>query len=128
MRTSRRWAPGLLCILAGGCGQQAAGDPFAANGAAPETIACAVAGQTEFSDACAIDRTPGADGPTLTIRHPDGGFRRLLVTRDGRGVIAADGAEAARVSIAGDSRIEVTVGGDRYRLPATVKGADASPK
>lgn len=128
MRISRRWAPALLGILATGCGQQAAGDPFAEEGNAAETIECAVDGKPEFSNACAIDRAPRGDGPTLTIRHPDGGFRRLLVTRDGRGVIAADGAEPARVSIDGDSRIEVSVGGDRYRLPATVKGADAPAK
>jgi hypothetical protein len=128
MRISRRWAPALLGILATGCGQQAAGDPFAENGAAAETIECAVGGKAEFSSACTIDHAAGGDGPTLTIRHPDGGFRRLLVTRDGRGVIAADGAEPASVSIAGDSRIEVSVGGDRYRLPATVKGADAPAK
>ena len=57
----------------------------------------------------------------LTIRHPDGGFRRLRITADGRGVIAADGAEPARVSVIGPADIEVAVGGDRYRLPATVK-------
>jgi hypothetical protein len=118
----------FLGLLVAGCGQHAAGDPFAVDGKPAETIECAVAGQAEFADACTIDRTPGIHGPTLTIRHPDGGFRRLLVTQDGRGVIAADGAEAATVTISGDSRIDVTVGGDRYRLPATVKGAAAAAK
>jgi len=46
----------------------------------------------------------------------------LLVTQDGRGVIAADGAEAAKVTITGADGIEVALGGNRYRLPATVKG------
>ena len=62
-------------------------------------------------------------GLMLTVRHADDGrFHRLLVTRDGRGVVAADGAERAVVAIAGDG-IEVVIGGDRYRLPATVRRA-----
>ena len=57
----------------------------------------------------------------LTLRHPDGSFHRLLTTRDGHGLIAADGAVPARVSVVGPDLIEVTLSGDRYRLPATVK-------
>ena len=56
------------------------------------------------------------------VRKPDGGFRRLRVTRDGRGVVAADGAERAQVTIIADDRIEVSIGGDTFRLPATVRG------
>lgn len=55
------------------------------------------------------------------MRHADGGFRRLLVTHDGRGVVAADGAEAAVVATVADNMIEVTLGNDRIRLPATVR-------
>jgi hypothetical protein len=128
MRISRRIAAGLLGLLVSGCGQQAGGDPFAAEGTPSETIECAVASEADFSNVCPIERVPGADGLTLTIRHPDGGFRRLLVTRDGHGVIAADGSETAAVTIAGDKSIEVRVGADRYRLPATVKGADPSAR
>jgi hypothetical protein len=68
-----------------------------------------------------MERMSGPDGTILTMRHPSGGFRRLLVTRDGRGVVAADGADPAAVAVIADNRIEVTVAGDRYRLPATVK-------
>jgi hypothetical protein len=56
------------------------------------------------------------------VRKPDGGFRRLRVTDDGRGVAAADGAEAAQVTIIADDRIEVAIGGDVFRLPASVRG------
>ena len=70
---------------------------------------------------CAIDRTQTQDGLYLTLRHPDGGFRRLLVTNDGRGVIAADGAEKAEVTPLAPDLIEVELGGARYRLPATVR-------
>jgi hypothetical protein len=82
-----------------------------------DRIECAVGGAA-FERACTAER----DGAILTISHPDGGFRRFEMTGDGRGVIAADGAERAEVAIIGEGRIEVSLGGDRYRLPATVKG------
>lgn len=85
-------------------------------------IACA-RGDAAFASDCTIEQAQGEDGLILTVRHPDGAFRRLLVTKDGRGVIAADGAEVAKVMITGANGIEVALGGDRYRLPATVKGA-----
>ena len=85
-------------------------------------IACA-RGDAALATTCTIEQAQGRDGLILTIRHPDGAFRRLLVTQDGRGVIAADGAEVARVSVLGADGIEVALGGDRYRLPATIKGA-----
>ena len=47
-------------------------------------------------------------------------FRRLIATRDGRGVAAADGAEQAQVSIVGDNMIEVAIAGDSFRLPARI--------
>jgi hypothetical protein len=84
-------------------------------------IECAGPGEDAFAFACSIDRVQSQDGLFLTLRHPDGGFRRLLVTRDGRGVIAADGAEQAVVTPLGTDKIEVALGGARYRLPATVR-------
>jgi len=88
-------------------------------------IECAPPGARAFAFACAIDRTQTQDGLFLTLRHPDGGFRRLLVTTDGRGVVAADGAEPAKVTPLGADMIEVALGGARYRLPATVRQAKA---
>lgn len=85
-------------------------------------IECAVDGTQAFSRVCAVERTTGGEGVILTLRHPSGGFRRFLVTSDGRGVVAADGAMPAAVSVIAGDRIEVAVAGDRYRLPATVKG------
>ncbi|MCA1749511.1 MAG: hypothetical protein ABR601_07215 [Parasphingopyxis sp.] len=83
-------------------------------------VPCALAGAEQFGVDCTLDRSRTEEGLVLTVRHPDGGFRRLLVTDDGRGVIAADGAEQAVVSLRGDREIEVAIAGDRYRLPATV--------
>ncbi|MDD1452779.1 hypothetical protein NHF48_020540 [Sphingomonas sp. H160509] len=85
-------------------------------------IACAQ-GDAAFASTCTIEQAQGKEGLILTIRHPDGAFRRLLVTQDGRGVIAADGAEVAKVTVLGGDGIEVALGGGRYRLPATIKGA-----
>lgn len=83
-------------------------------------IECAPTPQAPFAADCTIERTASADGMVLTLRQRDGGFHRLLVTRDGRGVIAADGAEAARVTVIAPDRIEVAIGDARYRLPATI--------
>ena len=89
--------------------------------AADDRIECRIGNARQFDRFCIVERIAGPDGMALTIRKPDGGFRRLLVTRDGRGVIAADGAEEAVVTILGDNRIEVAIGGDTFRLPATVR-------
>jgi len=119
----------LSLALLAACGQRSA-DPGAidnAQGAASgaERVECALAGATAFARDCTIERTQTDQGLILTVRHPDNGFHRLLVVGDGRGVIAADGAEAAKVAVIGDGRIEVAIGGDRYRLPATVEAKAA---
>lgn len=84
-------------------------------------ILCAGPGSSELVPACTVDRTGTRDGVILTLRHPDGAFHRLQITRDGRGVIAADGAEPAKVTPLAADRIEVELGGARYRLPAIVR-------
>lgn len=88
------------------------------------TIACAPPGEAVLRDACAMDQSSDARGTVLTIRLPDGGFRRLRVDDDGRMVTAADGSEPASVRPLADA-IEVSIGGARFRLPAR-RPADAS--
>lgn len=88
---------------------------------AESRIECAVPGERAMALNCTITRTQTQDGLYLTLRHPDGGFRRLLVTTDGRGVVAADGAERAVVTPVASDLIEVGLGGARYHLPATVR-------
>lgn len=85
-------------------------------------IACAIAPATVFARTCIIENANDATGRLLTIRHPDGGFRRFRITTDGRGVITADGAEPAAIAVTRNNEIEVSIGGDRYRFPATVRG------
>lgn len=84
-------------------------------------INCALDGSKAMQRVCTVDRADTKQGLVLTVSHPDGGFHRLLVTTDGRGVVAADGAERAQVAIVDGNEIEVGIGDDAYRLPATVK-------
>jgi len=83
-------------------------------------IECAAGPAAPLAADCTIERTSDQAGTLLTLRQPDGGFHRLRIAGDGRGVVAADGSEAAKVTVVGDNRIEVAIGGARYRLPATV--------
>ena len=122
---------GILTLALSGCGksdnevlaeaEQRAADQAADNG----RIECAINGATEFSRNCETERLAGEDGVTLIIRHPDGGFRRFKVVTDGRGLEAADGAEPAKIEIVKDDKILVSVGSDKYIMPATMKAASA---
>ena len=85
-----------------------------------EPIACLLPGASDYKPLCTVERAASPDGTVLTVRAPDGGFRRLLVVKDGRGVIAADGAEPVRVAAAGTDGIAVTAGDIAYRLPAKI--------
>jgi hypothetical protein len=80
-------------------------------------IACATRGST-FEDACFVERNNTERGQVLTLHRPDGGFRRLLVAKDGSGVAAADGADPVTVTLRSPTEMEVEIDGVRYRLPA----------
>jgi len=111
---TRTWvALGLLLPALAACGNADGEDRR-------ERVACAVAGNRDLKPDCPVERSRDADGLLLTVRHPDGGFRRLRIVTDGRGVASADGADAATVEMSGDKQIDVSVSGDRYRLPATI--------
>jgi hypothetical protein len=118
----------LLTLLTAACGptepvaQPTNGAAAPPPGAPDNRIECRVAGASFFERVCSVTGADSPRGRVLTVRNADGGFRRLRVTRDGRGVAAADGAERTNVTILGDNRIEVEIGGDRFRLPATVRG------
>ena len=111
----------LLTLALAGCHKRP-GDAMADAAAHGAVVPCALAGAKAFKPECAVERTAAGDGLMLVMHHPDGGFRRLLVTTDGRGVVTADGSDQASVAVIDPGTIEVTVGEDRYRLPATVKG------
>lgn len=86
-------------------------------------IECALEGAKLFDRTCTVEEMSGEGGAILVVGRSNVGYRRLQITTDGRGVVSADGAEPAKVTIVGDNVIEVTVGNDRYRLPANTGGA-----
>ena len=113
---SRISSAALLALAGCGAAQEAPSpDP-------DSLIECAI-DSTAFARECTVERHVTGGALTLVVRHPDGGFRRFDVLTDGRGVATADGADLALVRLA-DGGIEVSVGEDRYRLPATVSGDD----
>ena len=126
---STRISSAALLLLLAGCGEAPVDTALLAKVEAEQRamaedggrVLCAH-GSEPFARLCTIDRERRSEGLVLTLRRPDGGFRRLLVTGDGRGVIAADGAEPARVAVVDADRIDVALGTDHYRLPATVRG------
>lgn len=91
-------------------------------------IECAIDGGSAFTRDCFTERLSGEGGVTMIIRHPDGGFRRFNVLTDGHGLEAADGFDKARISIVEDGKILVSVGPDKYLLPAQIKSAAGSEK
>ena len=130
--TSRRLLALALLALAAGCNRPPPGpdkdgnrveQPIAAK-EDDSKIACAINGGEMTDDNCTVETE--ADG-TLVVRDAEGGFHRLRPTNDGSAVVAADGAERAQVMIVDGNTIEVAIGEDRYRLPATVKAPPAKP-
>jgi len=111
----RRFA--ALLLLLASCG----GPPPGGAAAAGDRIECRAEGEAAFARSCTVETFDSGDGRLITIRKADGGFRRLRVTTDGTGIVAADGAERAQVTVLLDNRIEVEIGGDRFRLPARVR-------
>lgn len=90
-----------------------------------ETIECALGGATHYTKNCIVERVRSDAGLSLTVRHPDGGFRRFDVLDDGRGLAVSDGAKQARIELA-DGEIELSVDSDHYRFPASFRSHDAT--
>jgi hypothetical protein len=86
-------------------------------------IECALEGTKLFDRTCTVEEMSSEGGAILVVGRSNVGYRRLQIATDGRGVVSADGAEPAKVSIVGDNVIEVAIGNDRYRLPANTGGA-----
>ena len=125
----------VLPLLLAGCKAEESGAPtpaetpsqaptVAANG--NDLIECAVHGAQWFLRECEVEKSKNDSGAlVLVVHHPDGAFRRFTVVTDGRGLETADGFEQAQTSVV-DDRLDVRVGDDRYRFPATIKPRDKS--
>ena len=81
-----------------------------------EHIGCALDHAQQFANDCTLERLPGE----LIVHRPDGGFRRLAMLPDGRGLAASDGNETAVLSL-DKAVLEVVLGDDRYRIPVAVQ-------
>src|SRR3546814_15282529 len=98
----------VAALLVAGC--NGSGDKSESAGADSERIDCALEGAKAFDRDCTVSEMRGADGTTLVVGRPDVGYRRLQITTDGRGVVSADGAEPANVTLVGAGMIEVALG------------------
>lgn len=121
MRIFDRVALLAVVLTVTGCSGSETAERESLTGGDESRIACALGDEVEFTQKCDIERVQNGDQRGLVMRHPDGGFRRFEIVSDGRGLVAADGAEQAVVTPLTNGSIELSIGQDRYRLPATVK-------
>lgn len=87
-------------------GDEVRGDP----------IACAIGHAGKLERTCRLERTGTGTALQFVVHHADGGFRRLELAPDGKGLLPSDGADKA-VSVVTPDAIELTIGPDSYRIP-----------
>lgn len=80
------------------------------------SVDCQVRGSDRFEPSCSLSIAGSPRGRLLTIRKPDGELRELLVTRDRRGFVDAEGSARVLVERLSGRRLEVAIDGDRFRL------------
>lgn len=101
-------------LLASGCGGPGAGSGQGTN---VRAVPCAPDREAALRT-CSLDVVRQEAGLLLTLRRPDGGFRRLDWP-DGGALAPADGAERIAVTRLAIG-IEARIGGWRYRLEPAV--------
>jgi hypothetical protein len=111
---STRISSAALLLALTACSQESAEKPADAAAEDDNRIECALGGATEFKRECVVEQVLLIGGVGLTVRHPDGSFRRFTVYPEG--IDTADGADRAEVTLRGDTN-EVVVDSDRYRFP-----------
>lgn len=113
---SMRIYSALVLMLA--CSACSAGAEQAQADAGAQRIECALGEGAKFAADCLVERSASGETRMVTVRHPDGGFRRFEQVDDGRGLVVAEGADEAVLDLSGEV-LEITVAQDRYRFPAT---------
>lgn len=116
MRVAALLGVAALAACSGGETQQ----PHAAR----EMVWCALGGAKQFTQNCAVERAVVDGTQTFVVRHPDGAFHRLEVSKDGQQLLAADGADVTQ-SARKQDRFEVILGDARYVIP--VQGPANAP-
>jgi hypothetical protein len=82
-------------------------------------VACRMGAGQAFAPQCHAEWREGeGDARILILHHPDGGFRRLLVSGDGKRVNVADGSEALQVANGKAGEVELSVGDVAYQMSA----------
>jgi hypothetical protein len=124
----RIFSAAVLLALAG-CSQKKGEDGQTAEAeATKEMVPCAFGGAKEFNAKCTVDRSIAEGKNYITVRHPDGGFRRLEVLDGGKRYASADGADAVEGGPNG-AEVEVMVGDDHYLMPSNIpKDANAAAR
>lgn len=110
----------MACSDAGAAGADPAGAASASGASSRANVACALNGALSYDSTCTIEQVAIAGSSTVVIRHPNGSFRRFEVLAGG-GLGEADGAQRA-VVLRNGTKLEVTLGADRYRLEASQLG------
>jgi hypothetical protein len=91
-----------------------------------EPIECAIGSAAELARECRLERIGVGEVARFIVHHPDGGFRRLELAPDGKGLAPSDGADEARNSLS-QGMIDLSIGQDRYRIPADMVQHDGQP-
>lgn len=104
----------LPALLLAACSQDGSDSDKA--GAAREMIWCALGDAKQFTQDCAVERAVVDGAQTFVVRHPDGAFHRLELSKDGQQLLAADGADVTQ-SARKQDRYEVILGDARYVIP-----------
>lgn len=77
-----------------------------------QKIDCFVNGAGGLAQACTLEPV---NATSFIVRHPDGGFRRFVYSRDGK--LTTDGAEQPFLSQEGEGVMQLSISGNVYRLP-----------
>ena len=85
-----------LLLLTGGCSSQPDNSEMAASesrqareAANAGRIDCALENAAHFDRTCTVEQMTSGDRTLLVVGRADAGYRRLLITNDGRGVVSA---------------------------------------